>query len=72
MTVDQLIEQLEAFKKQYGGNAPIVVESSDYMHYDRIHQCQGKTEVVVGLYDYEEYDSCVHDQRNAVQVFVVS
>ncbi len=73
MTVDQLIAQLEAFKQKYGGTAPIVVSSSDYMHYDRIHRCQGQTEVVVGPFDYEEYDRGVHDrQSHTVQVFVVS
>ena len=73
MTVDELIAQLEAFKQKYGGAAPIVVSAPDYMHYDRIHRCQGQTEVVVGLYDYEEYDRGIHDHlSHTIQVFVVS
>ena len=75
MTVDQLIAQLEAFKQNYGGTSPIVVNSSEYMRYDYIGEVPGHTEVVVDLHrlsDYEEYDQGVHDPSHAIQVFVVT
>ena len=54
MTVDQLIAQLEAFKQEHGGGAPLVIASDEYMHYDFAHRCQGHVEVLRSRFGFEE------------------
>lgn len=74
-TVDQMIAALEAFKAEHGGDAFVVKEASDPMHYEHLGAYSTGVEEVVpdNMGGFEDYDRYVYDGLTPpTRVFVIN